>query len=825
MTFVVIIIAIIAIIFVNKGEESRRKKEILEQISALAPYEQELRNAITAFDKFKKDNWYICNRLYRQWKDKYQYLKDKINPCFLKSDSTSPLKQLAIDYNDRYINGGQFIDQFNENFVQNERETIDKILNKKEIQHNSDQVAAIASDEDNTLLVAGAGTGKTTTILGKIAYLLERVHIKPEEILLLSFTGRAVDELNERIESKFPSQNIKAHTFHSFGLSIIGKVLTKKPDLAFNTTVSKQKFIDEQFDLQLKNSTYFDKIVEYFAYYLRPVVLQRGFQNLNDYYKHVETEKNVSIRKEELKSQQEVMVANFLFLNSINYEYEEAYKYETADKDYRQYKPDFHIVGTNIYIEHFGVDRDGRTHFTNNDFQNARQTQKYQSEMTWKRDLHKQHGTTLIETFSYEFTDRSWKEKLSENLKANGIIFLPRNAEEVFEIMKQNGSVREITQLTGTFLDLCKSNAYDLKKLHRIILTRNNARELAFYDIFAPIFQAYEEYLLQNNVVDFHDMLNKASRFVNEGLCKHDYKYIIIDEFQDFSVSKYVLVKALCDQNSETKLFCVGDDWQSIFRFAGSDISLMTNFEHSYGFTRKNQLAITNRFGNGLAVISNKFILKNPDQIKKDVKSMKSEGGEVEICYRQKIGDTDKFLNEILSKLNENTDVTKRTSVFLLGRYKHNKPENFLSLVQKYKKITIEYLTIHGSKGSEADYVIILDVISGKHGLPSEIVDDPLLEIVLSKSDSYPHAEERRLMYVAMTRARENVYIITDAGRESVFVLEIEGTKKKIAQPILCNECGGEMVERKGPYGIFLGCSNFPECRFIINLNKKQSIK
>lgn len=105
--------------------------------------------------------------------------------------------------------------------------------------------------------------------------------------------------------------------------------------------------------------------------------------------------------------------------------------------------------------------------------------------------------------------------------------------------------------------------------------------------------------------IDFHDMLIKAADFINEGRYKTNFKYIIIDEFQDFSASKSLLVKALCEQNPDAKLFCVGDDWQSIFRFAGSDISLMTDFEEAYGFTRKNQLVITNRFNNRIAVVSN----------------------------------------------------------------------------------------------------------------------------------------------------------------------------------------------------------------------------
>lgn len=816
MIFTLIIVSVVIALYV--WGKAREKRKSLELLMTLKPFEEEFRSAVGAFEKFEKENWYICDRQYRQWSEKYQHLGKKFNPDILKISTTDPLKQLVIDFFDWYLNGRKYIDIFNEDFVRSEAPIINKILSTKEIRHNDDQMAAIASDEDNTLLVAGAGTGKTTTILGKLAYLLERAHVKQEEILLLSFTGRAVAELTERIAAKFPGQDIKATTFHSFGLSIIGHALPKKPDLAFSTTTARQKFLDEQFNLQLKNRSYFHSVVEYFAYYLKPVVLEPGFETLDDYYKYSKTEQNLTLKKEQMKSQQEVMIANFLFLNNVSYEYEKPYEHETANKDYRQYKPDFYLPNSNIYIEHFGLDRQGCTHFTTSDYQNDQQTRKYQSDMTWKRDLHKQYGTTLVETFSYEFTDGSWKEKLTESLTVQGVSFSPRNTEEIFQSMKSSGSVKEITLLFGIFLDLCKSNAYDLEKLYDIILVRNNARELAFYTIFEPIYQAYEEYLVHHDAIDFHDMLIKASHFVNDGLYKHQYKYIIIDEFQDFSASKSVLIKALCDQKSDTKLFCVGDDWQSIFRFTGSDISLMTNFEESYGFTRKNQLVLTNRFGNGLAVISNKFILKNPNQIKKDVKSAKNEGGDVQILYRQRKGDTEILLNEILGELNRTSSAAKPTSVFILGRYKHNEPENLRSFKREYKNVTIEYLTVHASKGSEADYVIILDVISGKYGFPSEVTDDPLLEIVLSKSDSYPHAEERRLMYVAMTRAKQKVFVITDAGKESVFVLELEGTKIQKAQITMCDECGGEMVERKSSYGIFLGCSNFPNCQFKISL-------
>lgn len=819
-----VIIAVIILIFVTfKLSEALKNKRSLALLLSLKQYEPDFKNALADFQSLAQGNWYISDRQYQLWKAKYEYLVEMINPVFYKIKTKNPFKKLVMDFTGFWHEGRKlFIDDFNENFVKKESPLIKRILSEKEIQNNDDQIKAIASDEDNTLLVAGAGTGKTTTILGKLAYLIERAGVKPEDILLLSFTGRAVEELADRISKKFPDKNIKALTFHSFGLSIIGKVLGQKPDLAFSTGAGRQKFLNEQFDLLLKNSDYLHRAVGYFAYYFKPVVLEPGFKNLDDYYKYVKTEQNLTLKKEFVKSQQEVMIANFLYIHGINYVYEQPYKYNTSTSEFRQYKPDFYLSDYDVYIEHFGINRKGEVHLTQSADQNEVKTKKYQAEMAWKRGLHKERQTKLVETFSYEFTEKNWKELLTSKLQDHHVNFSERNIEEIFSVLKKSGEVKQIVGLFGTFLDLSKSNGYTLPKLQSIILFRNNARELAFFDIFSPIHQAYEEYLNQTSSIDFHDMLIKAANFINEGRYKTNFKYLIIDEFQDFSKSKSRLVKALCEQNSDIKLFCVGDDWQSIFRFAGSDISLMTKFEEEYGFTRKNQLIITNRFNNRLAVVSNRFILKNPHQIQKEVRSEKTASGKaVEIRYKRNTNDTEELLREILSSLNKTAAGEKNiATVFLLGRYKHNKPDDFSKYQNQYKKLSIEFLTIHASKGTEADYVIIMDVLSGKYGFPSEITDDPLLEIVLSKGDSYPHAEERRLMYVAMTRARHKVFIITEDGRQSVFVLELEGSKNPNTTTMRCEDCGGEMIKRQGSYGSFYGCINFPECGYKVNIRR-----
>jgi len=772
---------VVILIFLALGTYKLTKtlinRRLLKVLHKLNKYDADFKDALYDFYNLFRNNWYVSDRQYQLWKTKYEYLSKIVNPRILKLNIDEPIKKTITSFMEAWSNGRKlFIDTFNNRFILQESPLIKQLLDKHKIHGNTDQIQAIASDEDNTLVVAGAGTGKTTTILGKLTYLIKRSKATAQEILLLSFTNSAVEEIKERIAKKLPDNKINVLTFHSFGFSIIGNATGHKPSLAFPNGSDKKRFLDNQFNLLLGRRDYLNIAIEYFAYYFKPTNLEHEFKDLNEYYNYIKTEQNITLKKEPVKSYQEAMIANFLYINGVNYEYERPYKHNTANIEYRQYQPDFYLPDHDVYIEHFGIDRKGEVNFTRDKEQKIIQSKKYRSDMEWKRNTHKRYKTKLIETYSYEFREGNWKEILIQKLDKHNVKYSPKNTEEILLTLKSSGKVKQIVDLICTFMDLCKSNGYNLSKLKEIITKRDNPREMAFFEIFAPIFTGYENYLMQNDRIDFHDMLIKATQFVQENRYKAKFKYIIIDEFQDFSVSKRNLIKALREQKPDTKLFCVGDDWQSIFRFAGSDISLMANFEESYGFTRKNKLIITNRFNNHMAAISNQFILKNPNQIEKQVKSEKNIAGDaVKIFRKNKNENAGRLLDNIFEFLNqESLENKKMATVFLLGRYRHNIPREFAKFHQCYKNLTIEYLTVHASKGSEADYVIIMDVISGKYGFPAEITDDPLLEIVLSRSDSYPHAEERRLMYVAMTRARNKVFIITENGMESFFVLELE---------------------------------------------------
>lgn len=796
------------------------QKELNSAFALLKTHEKDILDAVSGFDQLLFGDRYFTNKQYQNWKEKYQKFSDKIALPSENLKTADPLREKLITFSRYYNNGRLDIDKHNFEFSNRESELLKKALVPRNIPANRDQLIAAVSEEDNTLVVAGAGTGKTTTILGKLAYLTDRLRISPEDILLLSFTGKAVEELESRVKKCFGDINIEVRTFHGFGLSVLGKVLGLKPSIAFENSADRQEWINVKFEKLLATPNYLKFAVNYFAYLFKPYDAKPRFNNLDEYYKYIKTERVITFQKEFVKSQQEAMIANFLYLHCINYMYEHPYKFKTADQNYMQYRPDFYLPDYDIYIEHFGIDREGNVNFVPDDLRkNIELGNKYRSDMEWKRNLHRKHQTRLIETFSYEFSERDWEEKLLDKLKEQNVVLKQRSYEEVLPILRQGGQILQIANLFLTFLDLAKSNHYSVQHLIELVGKRGNHRESAFIDLFIPIYQEYENHLQTTEMIDFHDMLNRATEFINEGRHPSIFKYIIIDEFQDFSVSKNHLVRALCDKNPEAKLFCVGDDWQSIYRFAGSDVSLMTNFEKYHGYTNNLRLTMTNRFDSKLAKITNAFIMKNPYQIKKDISAAYTLPHEpIEIIINSAKEKSD-FVDRVLDMISREVGSANKTAtVLLLGRYKRNKPANLSYYERTYKNLKIDFLTVHRSKGLEADYVIILDVVRGKYGFPSDIADDPILEIVLSEGESFLHAEERRLMYVALTRARKKVFVMTVDGRLSIFVSELSDDFKKENKALICGSCGGVMVMRRGQYGQFYGCSNYPYCDYKIKI-------
>lgn len=647
------------------------------------------------------------------------------------------------------------------------------------------QRRSIVSEEDNCLVVSSAGSGKTSSIVGKVKYLTEVKGIAPHKILLISYTNKAAAELTERMATN----GLKGYTFHKLAIDIIGRATGTKPSICDNTD---SLFVDIYHTL-LGNKDFKNSIVEYFIDYQSNEADWE--QRKNERREKLSEQKNVQLkamfpdmdgRTIYVRSEQEQKICFVLSSLGVRFRYEEAYEHQLADEMHSQYRPDFSIyfkqngVTKRIYLEHFGIDEHGLVPAwfakdKNITYEEA--NQKYNDGITWKKAAHEKFGTQLLVTSSADFHYSDIRDKLRKLLDDAGVPIQEKTDEELYDLVLPKGSKQEkaFIRLVATFVTLVKSNCKSVKE---VLKQAKNAEEersvFIIKNIFLPVYERYVSALRDNNQIDFTDAILQATE-----ICRVSrpvgYDYIIVDEFQDISVDRYNFLKVLREGNPPAKLYCVGDDWQSIYRFSGSDMALFNQFSEYFGATEINKIETTYRFGEPLVSLSSHFIQRNKSQIQKDIHSFSSEMKTELEFYSYDRHDYCNTIGRLVAS------IPSDKSIFLLGRYSFD--DYYLSFM--YQSIKegnrffyviggrkIEFLTVHKSKGLEADYVILLQCNKDTYGFPSLVSDDPVLNYVLTKSDQFPYGEERRLFYVAITRAKMKTLVLYDKRFPSVFVDE-----------------------------------------------------
>jgi len=693
-----------------------------------------------------------------------------------------------------------------------------------------EQRLSVVIDEDATLVLAGAGSGKTSVITAKAAYLIKAGIRQPEEILLLAFAKNAAKEMSERVEAR-SGVPIIARTFHAIAYDIIGIVEGSKPALAGHSTddMAFTNLIKQILkDLVRRMSDVSKAIIRWFAHFLVEPKTEWDFRAKHEFYTHMEAQDLRTLQGEMVKSYEELQIANWLYENGIDYEYEPVYEHKITETGRRDYQPDFRLIESGIYIEHFGVRRqkmaDGSERLVTAPFVDR---DEYLAGMEWKRQVHAEHETTLIETYSYERQEGRLLSGLGEKL-APYVTLNPRQVDTIYDRIVELNQVDDFSKLLGTFLRKFKSGGYSLQdcetKSHRMKLGK---RAQAFLDIFAPVFEEYQKRL--EGRIDFEDMILRAAHYAETRRYVSPFRHILVDEFQDISQSRARLVKALKAQHPDVRVFAVGDDWQSIFRFAGSDIHLMRHFGREFGGSfdgetgvhRAVDLGRTFRSVDQIAIAARTFVLRNPAQIQKQiVPAGTATEPAIKIVTVSK-GEYEAKLSEVLTTMSAAVaPAEKPATVLLLGRYRFVEPD-LQDLRRRFPRLKISFKTIHASKGLEADHVILLNADSGRTGFPSEIVDDPLLSLVSPEEEAFQNAEERRVMYVAMTRARHTLTILASNARPSTFVTELkQDPAYGIAAPTGveleehgCGECGGRLLGVTGKDGrIWYRCEHVRHC-------------
>ena len=831
---------------------------------------------------------YVDSRMKREIVAKSSGILSKFkrsNNLYYPFDKHTRIDEIAKEHNTNYLNASIGLPLFDD-------------INGRSL--DKEQRKSVLTDETSVLVVAGAGSGKTLTICGKVEYLLKEEHVSPDDILLLSYSKKSADDLQNKI-SKI-DERLTVGTFHKIGLDILKETQHKK----FMVEDQYKAIIEQYFREEMKKRPHMlQTILTYYGLYISSAKHDKKYKNEGDLYEDLrksdfQTLKNQllsltndiisreTIKKELVKSFEEMAIANWYFINGIDYIYEAPYEYDVSTFDKRQYMPDFKLKKYGVYHEHYGIDKDGKA----SQF-DGMEAIEYVQGMKWKQLIHYEKKTDCIETYSYEFDDGTIFTKLEQKLKQRGIELHPLSDEQIMNALDsiyESRPFKSFINLIRTFLSLYKAsyrNDSGFEELKSYSFRNNYEKHRAslFLDIVKDLYHYYMEYLSKEGKIDFDDMILQSTLELDQ-TNKFKYKYIIVDEFQDISVSRMKFLKRIIKQG-DSKLFAVGDDWQAIYRFSGCDLNIFLEFPKYFGDSEITKITTTHRNSQELQDIAGPFIRKNPEQFNKSINSFRHLENPVQIMYY-----TEKKYYAFLDTLREISKMDKAANVLILGR--NNKDFEDIALDNRifidfkasdetttvvrctsFPQMKLTYSTVHGSKGLEEDYVILINADDNRTGFPNKMEDDELLDMVLSHKSEYEFAEERRLWYVALTRTRTYTYIIANANCPSIFLKEIEDqcvvlnsdydpNEKKteiscprcrtgrlvlrvnekdsskfygcsnypyckysiddfvaVAKNKKCPICGDYMVFKKGKYGAFFGCHNYPRCKHKEDYNGK----
>ena len=764
-------------------------------------------NFINEFNYLTNSDKYISKKDINKLLDKYKYILENIE---LIDD------KLLKDKTKYVLNN---IDKIMD--IKNEKFVASKLIEYKDYFDNmfkgiddsivldQEQRISILTDEDYSLVIAGAGSGKTTTMAAKVKYLVDKMHVKEDKIILLAFTNKACEELQSRITDDF-KLNIEVLTFHKLGMKFIRQIMSKPISIVGAGTFHMicEKYITEylfkdkdklkKFMETFKDYVYFDQKAlsydsfdEYFKYYADKTY-ELNKNNLKQYCDlriKNRLENNRSISGEIFRSSSEAMIANYLYINSIDYTYEKTYPHKLEEG--RSYIPDFTIDnnGVNVYIEFYGLSK----YYTDGNFSED-EIEYYKKLINKKRDLHKKYGTDLIELYyEYDFNTNYLKE-LDKNITSRYITKIPKKYKEVFyTLLYTSKEVQyfKVVNLFETFISRFKEKGYSLKDFETLI---NEEKDNAIKEqliFIKEIYIYYEKEIHDNNKIDFQDMINYAYRFSDNLKNKnYNYDYIIIDEYQDISKQRYNFAKKISDLFN-AKIVAVGDDWQAIYGFSGSDIELFTKFYDLMGYASITKIKNTYRNSQELLDITSDFVSKDQSIFNKELKSNKHLDKPIEIYYYDLSNDKSKY-DSLVSIIKKIYDENHDSKILLLSRFSKEKDEliksrYFASLskdklvCRKVMDANIDFLTVHKSKGLGYDQVIILNGLNDTYGFPSKVKDDEVLKVLDKDKISYiDYPEERRLFYVALTRTKNKVYILSPylpMEKRSEFIREIENNE------------------------------------------------
>lgn len=687
-----------------------------------------------------------------------------------------------------------------------------------------EQRLGVLRSNDKNMVLAAAGTGKTSVIVAKALDLIDRGLASPPEILVLAYNKSAAEELKKRLADKAENSGIvlteppQISTFHALGRKILeDSNVSTYMSVFTEDSLKLSAWVTEWLIGYLTKDP--KRMVDFISLFPEPVN-PFDFKTQEEYERHIRDNEFRTLQGELVKGYQELMIANWLAIHKIPYEYEARYISKRRIDIGFDYQPDFHISESNIYIEHFGIDRHGNTRPDIN-------KKAYNESIDSKRKLHKELETVLVETFHYDWTENALESRLEERLAAVGVIADKNSVEEaskeLLSKLKEGNQIATWSKMLIKALQAIRFERLDEKSILDRLEKASISQAKKKTRIINDLHNAYVEELAATDSIDFDDMIIRAIAVVDNGQYKPHWKYILVDEFQDISASRMEFVNSIIQQGPDPSLTVVGDDWQSIYRFSGGKLELTTRFNKLVGSHTLTMLQKTFRYNNSIADTAGTFIMENPEQYRKHIKTHAVVHESQVYLLDDKAGEENGLYSrvaEVISKIKANDP---EGSIAIIARYNYLL-KNSRDFLGKEKSKSIHFWSFHKSKGLEADYCILIGFFQGKSGFPNSNREDAIPEALLPTLDSFPHSEERRLLYVGITRCKNKSYIIASPTAPSEFVLELlspkydinilsESFQERHRKIFKCPNCvNGYLRLIKGQYGSFYSCSSGNGC-------------
>lgn len=701
---------------------------------------------------------------------------------------------------ERYRN---VVSGYNTEFVRHRKKEYGSLFRNDYFELDEEQKNAVVADDKYNLVVAGAGAGKTEVLITRIAYLIKRKpdSVLPNHILAIAYQNKDVRQIENRLRERYSIEGVEVKTFHKLGKEILQKSGRKLDRNSIVDDNKKHEIIKDLYEERRRSDPEFHKLFLRYVKVLHDDKKATVFADKAETLEYAKERAYSSINNTLVKSRAEKEIMDFFLMNKLN---DESILVD-YEPDLPGFKPDFGLPKYDLFIEHWALNKKGEVPKWFD-----KTTKDYKEEMRFKKEWFARNNKLLVETHSYEYDEANpgpflelLKNRVIEKLMIRhegSYEFQPLSYDELVKVAW--GPYRDPVDEIANFITNAKTYGLSPAKIaEKLERDKWSEKQVAFGSLAVRVFKDYQDGLIRNGRIDFEDMINDAVVELekDKSLFSNVYDSILIDEYQDISAQRYMLIKSLIEHNPNSRLFCVGDDWQSIMGFSGSNVDFFVNFERYFGNPAVTKVSTNYRCVKTIVDASADLIRRNRFQISKISLSSRDEERLIRVLRSPHKEDYKRnYYEQTAEDCLDRISSLRRSGVALgeilvLSRFMRTKAHGAVMyhpairmLRDKAREKGIEMcddardesrvrvLSVHKSKGLEARVVFVLNVIKDAYGFPCEIEDNSIYALA---RENYPEQdlreEERRLFYVAMTRAKEDLILYTWEPSKSEFLEEI----------------------------------------------------